>query len=395
LTPGSAEARTFLRRHWGDILVVVAFLAAVAELAWHIPWGESDDTLDLDRASRWLAIPFVALWTLPLLLRRRSGLVAGLAVFIAIATLAAIDSDATDSVVLFVTILAASAAIGLHEDRRRAVAGGLIALACLLVLIGVSNGGLAGSDIFVGIIFALGPLAGGQVVRSITQRNALLEARTRELERLQIEQAEAAVIEERTRIADELHDVIAQGVSVMTVQASGARLLLRTDPARAREAILAVEETGREALTETRRLLGILRRDSTAPQLSPQPGVTSLQNLIDREIAGGIPVTLRIEGDPRALPAGVDVTAYRVVDEALANVREHRGVTHAAVTLRWAAEALVLEIADDGRPAGHEPGLQLVALSERLRVHGGSVELSPSADGMCLVNARIPLEARE
>ena len=265
------SARRLLRRHWGDALVIVAFLAAIAELVWHIPWGQSADAIDLDNASRWLAIPFVALWTLPLLLRRRSGLVAGLAVFIAVAALAVIDADATDSVVLFVMILAASAAIGLHEDRRRAIVGGVLALAALLLLIRVTNGYLAASDVFVGVIFALGPLAGGMVVRSLTERNAQLEAKTLELERLQAEQAEAAVTEERTRIANELHNVIAQGVSVMTVQASGARLLLRTDPERAREAILAVEETGREALTETRRLLGILRRDTTEPQLTPSP----------------------------------------------------------------------------------------------------------------------------
>ena len=171
----------------GDALVVVAFLAALAELIWHIPWGQSDDAIDLDNASRWVAIPFVALWTLPLLLRRRSGLVAGLAVFIATTALAVIDADATDSIVLFVMILVASAVIGLHEDRRRAIVGGVVALVALLVLIRVSNGVLAASDVFVGIVFALGPLAGGQVVRSITQRNLLLKVRTQELERPQAE----------------------------------------------------------------------------------------------------------------------------------------------------------------------------------------------------------------
>ena len=135
-------------------------------------------------------------------------------------------------------------------------------------------------------------------MRSITQRNALLEARTEELERLHAEQAAAAAAEERTRIANELHNVIAQGVSIMTVQASGARLLLRTDPDRAREAILAVEEAGREALDETRRLLGVLRSDTTGRQLSPQPGVASLRALVERENARGLPV--RLDGRGRA-----------------------------------------------------------------------------------------------
>ena len=180
------------RLDWGDALVVAAFLAALAELIGRIRWGQSDDVIDLDEASRWMAIPFAAIWTLPLLLRRRSGLVAGLAVFIAIAALALIDADATDSIVMFVMILAASAVIGLHEDRRRAIVGGVIALASILILIRVSNGYLAASDVFVGVIFGRGPARGGQVVRSITRaERAARGAGPQELERLQAEQAAA------------------------------------------------------------------------------------------------------------------------------------------------------------------------------------------------------------
>jgi signal transduction histidine kinase len=391
------RARELLRNHWGDLLVVAAFLAGLAELIWHIPWGQSDDQIDLDAANRWIAIPFVAIWTLPLLYRRRSGLVAGLAVFIGVAVLGVLDPDATDAIVLFVTLLAASAAIGLHEDRRRAVIAGIGALVALLVLIRAANGALYASDVFVGIIFAWGPLFGGQVVRSITQRNALLEARTAELERLHEEQAAAAAAEERTRIANELHGVIAQGVSIMTVQASGARMLLRTDPERARQAILAVEDAGREALDETRRLLGVLRSDTTGPQLTPQPGVASLRALVERENARGLPVRLAIEGETRTMPASAQVTAYRIVDDTLASVRGHTGVTTVAVTLRWQPDALELAIVDDGRLRnGGEPARELAAsLSERLRLHGGTVDASPQPDGTCPVNVRIPLEATE
>jgi len=392
-----SRAGAYVRRHWGDLLVVAACLAGMAELIWHIPWGQSDDQIDLDHANRWLAIPFVAIWTLPLLLRRRSGMIAGLAVFIGVAVLGILDPDATDAIVLFVTILAASAAIGLHEDRRRAVIGGIGALVALLVLIRAANGALYASDVFVGIIFAWGPLFGGQVVRSITQRNALLEARTEELERLHEEQATAAAAEERTRIANELHSVIAQGVSIMTVQASGARMLLRTDPDRAREAILAVEDAGREALDETRRLLGVLRSDRTGPQLSPQPGVASLRALVEHENARGLPVRLDVEGEPRPIPASAQVTAYHIVDDTLASVRGHIGVTSVAVTLRWRPDALELAIVDDGRLRnGPGPARELAAsLSERLRLHGGTVDAELQLDGTCPVNVRIPLEDEE
>ena len=308
-----------------------------------------------------------------------------------------LDPDATDAIVLLVTLLAASAAIGLHEDRRRAVIGGVGALAALLVLIRASSGALYPSDVFVGIIFAWGPLFGGQVVRSITQRNALLEARTEELERLHEEQASAAAAEERTRIANELHTVIAQGVSIMTVQASGARMLLRTDPDRAREAILAVENAGREALDETRRLLGVLRSDTTGPQLEPQPGVASLRALVERENARGLPVRLEIEGEPQAIPASAQVTAYRVVDDTLASVtgarrRHDRGGDPALAAGRARARNR------GRRPPPERPraGATLVAsLTERLRLHGGTVDASPLPDGTCPVNVRLPLEAQE
>ena len=363
---------------------------------WHIPWGQSDDAIALDDASRWVAIPFVALWTLPLLLRRRSGLVAGLAIFIAVGALAVIDRDATDSIVLFVMLLAASATIGLHEDRR----GGDRRRRRRRCRAHRPDSRHERLTRRVGRLrrrpLRLGPARGGQVVRSITERNALLEARTEELERLHAEQAAAAVTEERTRIANELHDVIAQGVSVMTVQASGARLLLRSDPERAREAIVAVEDAGREALTETRRLLGVFRRDSSELELSPLPGVASIRALVDRENMRGLPTTLAVEGEPKMVPASVQMTAYRVVDEALAYVRGHLGVSEVTVTLRWETDALVVEIADDGRCRdGAEPARALAAsLAERLRLHGGSVDTTLQADGSRPVNARIPLEAR-
>jgi signal transduction histidine kinase len=390
------DARVLVRRRWGDALVVAAFVLGLGELGWRIPWAQSGDTVDLTRASPWVAAPFVALWTLPLLLRRRSGLLAGSTCFVAAAAVGVVEPDATDSVVLYVTLLGASAVIGLHEDRRGAIAGGVVALVSILVLIRAANGYLAAGDIFVGVIFAWGPLTAGQIVRSITERNALLQARTEELERLQAEQAAAAAVEERTRIANELHGVIAQGVDVMTLQATAARSFLRTDPERARASVVAVERAGREALTETRRLLGVLRQDEAEPQLTPQPGVRSLQALVDREEAHGLPVLLMAEGEPRVLPASAQMTIFRVVDEALTAARAHSGVTEACVTLRWRADALELEIVDDGRlENGGTPAPDLTAsLSERLRLHGGSVDATVLPDGTCPVKVRIPMEDR-
>lgn len=383
--------RTLPRRRWGDGLVVLLFAAAMAEIIWHPGWNDAQAAAHLASQSKWLTIPFAFVWTLPLLARRRSGLVAGLTVAGAIAVLGLISNPATDMTVMFIAYLAASGVIGLYEDRVRAVAGGIAAFVLLLVLLSTNPGGIGPGEVFVGMIFAFGPLTAGQVVRELTHRNVVLEQRARELERLQIVQAEAAVAEERARIANELHDVIAHGVSVMTVQASGARLLLRNDPARARAAIEAVENAGREALAETRRLLGILRQDTSA-QRAPQPGIDDLEAIFESARAAGLALSLRVEGEPRALSPGLGLAAYRVVSDACGFTQGLGGVPRADVTLRWLQDALEIEVAGDDS-AERDSSARLVArVAERIRLYGGTLETGRRDDGAGVFTARLPLE---
>ena len=207
--------------------------------------------------------------------------------------------------------------------------------------------------------------------------------------------AERAVAEERQRIARELHDVVAHSVSVMTVQAGAVRRLLRNDQIRERQALEAVEATGREALTEMRRLVGLLRKQGAMPEFAPQPSMRTVDVLVGTVREAGLPVELDIEGTPRELPPGVDLSAYRVIQEALTNALKYAGPARAWVTVRWLERELVLEIANDGRSeaGGDGGGHGLAGLRERVALVGGTVESGARDSGGFVVVARLPLDS--
>jgi signal transduction histidine kinase len=192
--------------------------------------------------------------------------------------------------------------------------------------------------------------------------------------------ARRAVAEERQRIARELHDVVAHSVSVMTVQAGAVRRLLRPEQERERLALEAIETTGREALTEMRRLVGLLRDQGSTPDFAPQPSMRTVDVLVGTVREAGLPVELEVEGEPRELPPGVDLSAYRVIQEALTNALKYAGPAKAWVT-------------NDGRsePVGDGGGHGLAGLRERVSLVGGSIESGPRAGGGFVVKAHLPL----
>lgn len=204
-----------------------------------------------------------------------------------------------------------------------------------------------------------------------------------------------AVSEERARIARELHDVVAHAMSVMVVQAGAARMVMERDTEEAATALKRIEDTGRMGLAEMRRLLGILNTDDEGATLAPQPGLERLDDLLDTMRETGLPVEAMVEGTPRNLPPGVDLTAYRVVQEGLTNALKHAGEAHARVLLRYGPDALEVEIADDGRgppPDGEQPpGHGLIGMHERVALFGGSLETGARQGGGFVVRARIPL----
>ena len=222
------------------------------------------------------------------------------------------------------------------------------------------------------------------------------------LERERESAARTAVDAERTRIAQELHDIVSHNVSLMVVQAGAAREVLPTMPEEAAAALLAVEGAGRDAMTELRHLLGLLApaqdgEDADGERdLSPQPGLGRLSPLIDRIAFAGLPVEVRISGEPRPLPAGIDLTAYRIVQEALTNAIKHGDGGQAEVTVRYADHVLRVEVLSSGsgatRPQGDGAGRGLLGLRERVAVYGGDLDARRRLGGGYRVRARIPLD---
>jgi signal transduction histidine kinase len=215
-----------------------------------------------------------------------------------------------------------------------------------------------------------------------------LEARAERLEREREENVRRAAAEEQARIARELHDVLAHNVSVMVVQAAAADDVFESQPDRAREALRAIERTGRAALTELRRLLGAVR----TTELAPQPGLAGLDVLVEGVRAAGLSVTLQVEGELDDLPAGLDLSAYRIVQEALTNTMKHAGASVAEVRVRRTPDGVELEVVDDGAgPVGNGHGRGLIGMRERASLVGGEVEAGPQPGGGFRVKATLPL----
>jgi len=205
--------------------------------------------------------------------------------------------------------------------------------------------------------------------------------------------AREAVVEERARIARELHDVIAHHVSMIVLQAGAERRVLDGANASTREVLETVERTGRSALTEMRRLLGMLRGDANEP-LTPQPGLTDVQVLVRQLREAGLPVELRVEGERRELPIGIELSAYRIVQEALTNALKHAGQASASVNIRYGSDSLELEIADDGTGAStpvSSGGHGLVGMRERVALYGGRLEAGQRPSGGFVVRVLLPI----
>ncbi len=346
--------------------------------------------------TRWWVTALAVASAVALLFTRRYPFVAPLVASVAIAaTLPMMDAyiarDAESP--FFIVVLFVPWCIGTYNERRRAVAG-LVACEAIGLYANYVFAEGTGDYLWVSAFIALAWTTGFVLSRRAQQTRELVD-RARRLEREQIEAAERAVTEERQRIARELHDVIAHSVSVMTVQAGAVRRLLRPEQEKERQALETVETTGREALTEMRRLVGLLREQGAMPEFSPQPGMGTIDSLLDGVRAAGLPVELDVDGTPKDLPPGIDLAAYRVVQEALTNALKYAGPAHAWVGVRWHDDELELEIANDGRGDGDGSGggHGLAGMRERVSLYGGEIESGERDGGGYVVRARLPIEA--
>ncbi len=262
----------------------------------------------------------------------------------------------------------------------------------------IVNNGINGHVILILAVLLIAWLVGDNL-RTRRAYLAELEARAERLEREREEQATRATLEERARIARELHDVIAHNVSVMVVQASAGEDVFESDPGRAREALAAVASTGRDALSELRRLLDVIRPgEPDAPSFMPQPGIARLGELVEQVRDTGLAVDLSVDGEPRELTEAASLCVYRIVQEALTNTLKHASASRAQVTLRYSPDQLTVRVQDDGRGVtdaaanGNSSAHGLIGMRERVAMFGGDVEAEPAADGGYCVTARLPVQ---
>ena len=363
------------------ILVAVLLIGSVVELL----------TSDLPR---WLVLP--AALAAGALVWRRSAPTLTAAVVVTSATLIAVVAAPTQgSFTGFVAMVIALYSVGAHEPRR----SGLYVLVAAIV--GIAAAGLAtnalvarvnvGDWIPIGVWLSLAWALGTEVRRNRIQ-NEQLRVLAQQLADERDARAREAVSLERSRLARELHDVVAHNVSLMAVQAEGAGRVLEGDQPQVRAALAAIATTGRDTIDELRRLLGILRADGAEAELAPQPGLADLAPLLDRVRGSGLAVDLTVTGDPIALPAGAQLSAFRIVQEALTNTLKHADASHVAVDVRYSPGVVEVRVADNGHPAGPGAGTGqgLVGLRERVALYGGSLTAGRDTNGYT-VRALLPI----
>jgi signal transduction histidine kinase len=336
-----------------------------------------------------LSVAAMAVGYLTLLWRRSRPVVAACAMFAAwiLFNLAGHDVDSLQGP--FFGGLLISYAAGAYSEGRQARIAPFVIVAGVLGVVQTWDEQVFTDYLFPTAFMLIAWLAGRGVRTRTRLTEELHEAAVQAKEAHEHEVARAAA-DERRRIAREMHDVVAHSVSVMVVQAGGARRILERDPARAVEAATHIEDAGRAALAEMRRLLGVLHH---ADDRAPQPTMRELGALVERTRAAGLPVSLTVVGKPRSLPAGMDLAAYRVVQEALTNAIKHAGAAPTEVTVRWEPEHLELEIVDNGAPAanGKAGGHGLVGMEERVRLYDGELRAGRRQGGGFEVVARLPL----
>jgi len=381
----------FARRYGFDLLIAIAALGGAFEVAFR-----RDEVLEPGTAP-WFAVPAVASVVLVLLGRRRFSFAAPAALWLLAAALSFVDGRLVVSIAsLYLAGMAAAFLLGNVADAVQGRVGFAVVLGGAAIVVYNDPEHAAGEFVFVPVLFAIAWLAGFAVGERAAQAEAA-EERASHAEREREENARRAVFEERVRIARELHDVVAHHVSMMGVQAGAARVVIDRDRVKAKEALSAIESSSRQAVAELHRLLGFLRQAGDRDDVAPQPGLSELPRLAASMSDSDLAVEVSIEGEMRSLPPTVDVSAYRIVQEALTNTLKHSAASRADVHLRYWPDELEVEIVDDGRPNGGSSsgsgGLGLIGMRERAALHGGQFSAGPLESRGFAVKVRLPTPA--
>ncbi len=383
-------------RAWTGQLVVVALAGLSLFDIWVVSLSDVTTGLRLINTFILFAICLALVW------RRRSPVAVLFAVMVLVDIQAIFFSPSVHNpgeqptLESFLALLLGFYSVAAYAEERRGILGAAIVGVSILaidiprLIAGMNPGDIIPAWLFYTTIWFI-----GRTIRKGRLQAARLQDLAAQLELEREEKTRTAVAEERSRISRELHDVVAHSVSVMVVQAQAAQRLLEGEQNEARQALGSIETTGRQALTEMRRLLGILRRTDAELALAPQPSLRHLDALIEQVRESGLPVELHTEGETRPLPPGVDLSAYRIVQEALTNALKHAGPARARVEIHYGDDEVELEVTDDGPGTGRGGGAGqgLVGMRERVALYGGVLESGKRNGGGYLVRARLPLDS--
>jgi signal transduction histidine kinase len=376
------------RRHWFDALILAGVGIGLADAVVRVHEG-----VDGPRGPLWFDVLAVLAMSLPLFARRRYPVGSLLAAATAVGASTFVDGRLVpDNFVWFLEALAICVLFGTLPKRAQSIAGLPFVFGVAVIVTHNDPQGHSGDLVWDAITFSIAWIVGFTLGGKFREADEAKERAAR-AEREREERALMAVADERARIARELHDVVGHSVSVMTVQASAVRRLLRPDQEKQLEALLVVEQTGREALAEMRRMVGVLRRPEESPALAPQPSLEQVDKLVTQARQAGLPVELLIEGETVQLPAGIDMTAYRLVQEGLTNAVKHAKATQAQVIVRYADGHVEVTVSDNGNGVGGGDGSGhgLLGIRERISVYGGELEAGPQASGGYRLHARLPV----
>jgi signal transduction histidine kinase len=375
------------RRYGLDLLIVLGAAEAALETALR------HDATDAPTTTLWFAFPAIVLMILPLLARRRFPFAAPAALWAWAAILSFVDGRlVTFTATASVAGIVAAFLLGNLADDFQARIGLAVVVGASAIVVYNDPTHTTGELVLVPVLFVLGWL-GGFVLRERAAQAEEATERATVAERERESAARIAVAEERARIARELHDIVAHAVSVMVLQVGAVRHKLPGELSEDADALRGVEQTGRAALTEMRRLLGAMRSEDDDLELAPQPGLRDLDALLAEIGRAGLPVELHVDGDAVPLPRAIDLSAYRIVQEGLTNALKHARAGRADVTLRYAPDELRIEVRDDGRgdASANGAGYGLVGIRERVKIYGGELTTGTADGGGFVLSTRLPL----
>jgi signal transduction histidine kinase len=376
------------RTHSYELLIAALLITAMLELV----LGRDSSPVALGKA-----VPLLVLLVAPLFARRWFPFAAPASYWVLATAISFVNGELIPFMVsLFPVGLVSAFLLGNQRDLKRAWAGLAIVLGGIITVVYNIPGHATAELVVIPVDFGIA-WAAGLVLRERERKQEAAEIRATQAEREREAAARIAVAEERARIARELHDIVAHAVSVMVLQVGAVRHQLPGDLDEQRGALSDVERAGRTALAEMRRLLAAMRREGEEAELVPQPGLDGLDSLLDEISRAGLPVELHVDGVPVPLPRGIDLSAYRIVQEGLTNALKHANASDANVTFRYRPDELEIEIRDNGLGSTTTDGLGhgLVGVRERVKIYGGSMDTGTANGGGFVLSTRFPLDGEE